>query len=1327
MSSRSDQGQKRSAHRHHRLLKWALGALAAVMILGAVLVGLFRVAANLVPRYHDEIQQQIAAQLGAKVSIGPVSLAWRGWGPALIFRNVQVLNPKNGAAVISARELRLDFSPIALLHGASARPSAFHVVQPRVTLEQLPDGRFVVPGINPPAGKGPSPLKGMLGDGVYVRDGRLQLHLAGGHPAVWTFSGLGLRIASGRHHRVSLAVTLPQALGGGRFQVGGRVDTPDTGVNTWHWQGHFTLEKLNLAGSNRFLPQNVPALDGHLAISSEFQGHGLSPTGASGRLRIGGLAAGGSRIAAVSTRFDYAGGKQRILTFDAMQLVNGNRVWRPGRIQVRRDPSGRLRVLVHDLHLDLVPALVGFLPASRAALKHRLVAMHPSGQVEDFSFSLTPGGTDFGMQGTLRDVSVAHADSAPGFEHLSARVDIRRGVGQVTVDAPGLTLLMPKLFGHPVALDTAKGTVLIGVGATGLYIGMPHLALTGPALSGALEGVIHVPRGGSPHIRLAAYVNGTDAVAAREHYLPHGLLAKPLDNWLMHSLSGGKLTGARLYFDGPVKGFPYEHGGGYFGVDFGYEGVSLSPGFGWAPMKQLSGRVRFENAGMRATITHGVISGAHVINGSAAIPDFFHLHLQVHADVAGDAGDFLTFLRHSPVSKQLGGALDPLHAEGPTRTKLDLNLPIMHPKKFQLKGHLYMNGVTARYGRLPFALTNMRGEDTYDGKGPLRGRFVARFKGAPVVLKLGRSQSKGAVRAELAGKLPATVVDTSLHVEKGKYFAGRLPLNLMLTVPLRKGGPPIALDMRSSLRGFAVKLPAPLGKPATSSAPLTAHMDIRGRRLTARARYGTALSGCADIDARTNVPAIRALHLILGSGGGCRSPSSGLLVTGGWSELDLGAWLKLMPKHPFAGRPATRSPQFDHLGFDLRFGTIRLFKQAFANESLSGLMGPDQFRVSFAGRDLAGKAVIPRQPTNTDPIVADIAHGRFAIPQKHSVVAPAAATVVPPTGTAATVASVKNLARSAATANAAAAAARTGAGHGESLRPDDFPPFALHADHLELGGAHFDNVLIRARRLNQGIAFDPLRVGGGTMDFKGMLVWVQPKGGTGHGQGSLRFISHVHNLGVLLKAAGLGPVITGHGAASAALAWSEQRAQGAAFADQLLGRVSVDLRDGQISEVNPGAGRLLSLLNLANLPRYLTFNFHNLTGKGFPFNRIHGDYDINRGIAETGGLIIDSSVAWIKLTGSLNLKDQIFNQHATIEPNYTGNLPIIGALVGGLGVGAAVFAVTKIFGSVIGKVSQINYSITGPFSHPTVKQVGRSASPPSATHASAAPSSGSTP
>jgi len=1314
--------------------------VAAVIILAAVLVGLFRVAANMMPRYHDEIEQMVVTQLGAKVALGRISLVWRGLGPALLVRDVTVRDPESGQVVIAAGALRLDFSPWAIFHGINARPTAFRLLKPQLLLKQLPDGSLVVPGLKFRQSAGPSPLKYMLGDAVSVDDGRVRIELAGTDHAVWTVQNIQLDIGLGLTHRLHFAALLPAQLGRGKLQLRGEVHTPDNTLSHWNWRASFSLDRLRLGPLNRFVPAQAPRLTGTVAAQGRLTGSGAVLKTAEGQFRGDDITAGGSRIARLGSDFRFESDAQAMqLTLGEPRVTFSRRTWEPGRMSAARDKSGRLHFAIRNVQLDVVPSLVGFLPTTQAALGRRLVAMQPRGSVRNLRFALTPGKTDFDMSGTLHDVSLAHVRNTPGAEHVSGSVDIHRGVGVAHLDAPGLTLLLPNLFGHPVALDNARGDILVSLTDQGLRLGLPRLNLAGPALSGALKGVIDVPREGPVHVRLVARANGTDVTTARTRYLPHGLLPKPLDTWLMSSFSGGRITGATLSFDGPVDTFPYEHGGGYFGVDFGYTDVTLSPGWGWTPLKDLGGRVRFENAGMQATITQGNISGAHVEKASAAIQSFFKLHLIVKADVAGDADNFLNFLRTSPISKQLGGAFARVHARGPTRTRLALDIPIMHPNRFALSGKLSMNGVDANFTGLPFTLKDLKGSEAYDARGPLSGTFTGRLGGSPVTLRVGRSGTDNTVRTTLAGALPATLLANFLPSGVGAYFSGHMPLRLAFSVSMNRQGPPPTIDADSNLKGLAIRLPAPLGKPATAAVPLTAHIEVHGPRMAVTARYGSVLSGCADIDVNANVPDVSGLRLVLGSTG-CESPMEGLAFSGRWPRLTLDPWLKLISKADFSAAGGNVQNRLDGLRLDLHFGELKLFGQTLHDQTVTGALGRDRMLLNFKGEDLLGKVDIPRHPDNADPIVVEVKHARFALARKPVVPPTTASSPAPATMVRA--ASVAGLARPPATTGAAGvqtlpagatvitAAASTGsssAATGNGLRPQDFPPLVLHADHIGLGAASFDNVLVRVNRLPSGIEFKPLRVGGGSLDFDGILVWIKPEGRAGHGQGSLKFLSHVHSLGDLLEGIGLGPVITGHGAASAGLAWSEQASQGARLTHQLLGKVSIDLRDGQISKVSPGAGRLLTLLNLANIPRYLTFNFNNLTGKGFPFSRIHGDYAIDKGVASTQGLFIDSSVADIKLTGDMDLDSQTLNQRARIEPNYTGSLPIIGALVGGLGVGAAIFAVTKILGGAIAQASQLNYSITGPFSNPVVKPVGNTPSPAPASRARPAAAGGANP
>src|SRR5699024_7056695 len=115
--------------------------------------------------------------IGAPVTLGRVSLAWHGWGPELQFRSLRIANPDTGETVLSAKRLRLDFSLAAIMHGSQARPYAVALVAPQVTLQQMPDGRIVIPGLNLASGE-VGQIGAMLGEQLRVTRGRITLRLA---------------------------------------------------------------------------------------------------------------------------------------------------------------------------------------------------------------------------------------------------------------------------------------------------------------------------------------------------------------------------------------------------------------------------------------------------------------------------------------------------------------------------------------------------------------------------------------------------------------------------------------------------------------------------------------------------------------------------------------------------------------------------------------------------------------------------------------------------------------------------------------------------------------------------------------------------------------------------------------------------------------------------------------------------------------------------------------------------------------------------------------------------------------------------------------------
>lgn len=287
MSSRSEKKQPRRPRR--RWLKWTLGTVAGIIILAAVLVGLFRVAANILPGYHDEIEQRISQQIGAPVKLGKISLVWQGWGPALAFNKLKVINPKTGQAVLGAKRLMLDFSLSSLVHGSNARPYAISLKAPSITLKKMPDGSIVLPGLSF-ASKGSGNIKSMLDTKIEAHDGRIRLRFPDNK--VWTFSRVKVLIGGGTTHDIRISAQMPAALGGKKLFIAGQAVTKAAHPGAWTWNFHYALKQVPLSGLQEILPMQWALPSAHMTLQGQIHGQGAVPGALQGALKLGGIGGG---------------------------------------------------------------------------------------------------------------------------------------------------------------------------------------------------------------------------------------------------------------------------------------------------------------------------------------------------------------------------------------------------------------------------------------------------------------------------------------------------------------------------------------------------------------------------------------------------------------------------------------------------------------------------------------------------------------------------------------------------------------------------------------------------------------------------------------------------------------------------------------------------------------------------------------------------------------------------------------------------------------------------------------------------------------------------
>ena len=146
--------------------------------------------------------------------------------------------------------------------------------------------------------------------------------------------------------------------------------------------------------------------------------------------------------------------------------------------------------------------------------------------------------------------------------------------------------------------------------------------------------------------------------------------------------------------------------------------------------------------------------------------------------------------------------------------------------------------------------------------------------------------------------------------------------------------------------------------------------------------------------------------------------------------------------------------------------------------------------------------------------------------------------------------------------------------------------------------------------------------------------------------------------------------------------------------------------NGQLTAVEPGAGRVFGLMSLTHLPRRLALDFNDLTGEGLAVR--HADRHVPA--HQRGCLYRQRDAARIRggdraRGPCTNLRDRTYDQTAVVTGQLGASLGVAGALAGGPAVGAALLLFSQIFKEPLKGVTRGYYRITGSWDDPQVRRI----------------------
>lgn len=962
------------------------------------------------------------------------------------------------------------------------------------------------------------------------------------------------------------------------------------------------------------------------------------------------------------------------------------------RVQRLTVAGGRNLALAAD-RIDVAPLASVAALGNRVApgLRRWLHDARPGARLEDVQVAGVRGGK-LKVRGQVSQAGFAPVGGAPGVEGMGGAL---LGDGDAVVfdfdAASPVTVDWPNGFGvtHRVHLD---GSVSGWREGAGWRTGTPALAVRGSNFGVDVRGGLWFQGDGTlPRIDMAADVATTPVVAAKGFWLRESMPPAAV-RWLDNALQGGTVRDGHGVVSGDLDHWPFRDRDGLFHAAARIQDATLKFQPDWPAAEKFNADVDFIADGFRVRGHSAEIAGVGIGEFQAGIEHFGHALLTVDAKGSGDASNLLALLRQSPLQKTHGETLANMEASGPANVEYALQLP-MHdnPPPATMRGSVALRDARLVEKRWDLAFDKVSGKATYAQNGFEADGLSVVHQGQQGKLSLRAGGFVRDKRQAFEGELEARLGAAEL-LKRAPDLAwlqpsvsGTSAWTIAVALPESAStqgatAAPSRLQLRSDMVGIALRLPAPLDKPAGTALLTTVDIDLPlgegevavafGNRLALRARSNDTQTGIRVALGASRVDSA--------------PPASGLIASGRTDRLDGIGWAALTRGNGSGGQGglALRSA-------DITVARLELIGGVFPDTRLRAVPAAAGTALRLDGRALNGALVLP------DADGAAIA-GKFDRLHWRSAASPGVGG-----GNAGTTAAQRS------TSPAAAAAAD------DDMDPSKVPPLNLTVDDLRFGSAQLGRATLRTQQTPAGMRITELstRAPRQSIDVGGEWTRRASRSAT---QLDLRVRSE--DFGALLDGFGFGGQLSeGEGDVRLQASWPGSPA--AFRLANLGGQLNLDVRDGQLVEVEPGAGRVLGLLSIAQLPRRLLFDFRDLFDKGFAFNTVKGDVQFGGGSARSDNLAIQGPAAEIRIRGAANLRAQTYDQTIEVYPKAGNLLTVAGAIAGGP-VGAAIGAAANaVLSKPLGQLAAKTYRVTGPWKDPQVETVNRENTEPPAKRA----------
>jgi uncharacterized protein (TIGR02099 family) len=1323
-----------------RALNAMLGVVALVWV--AVLVAWSGLHIFIVPRisdYREVLEQQATRALGVRVNIGSIS-AQGGWlVPWFELRDIQLFDQEGREALRLPRVLAA-VSPLTVWRGQFDQ---LDIEQPELEIRRDANGHVWVAGLDTSAagdGSGANwffsqPEFVVRGGVVHWRDDSRASHVQTSAP-VLTLQGVDVSVNNQWfRHELRADVTPPEALGQ-RLSVRGKFyQLP------WHragdlsqWSGELfgDLPFVNLASLRQWAPMDkglsLQEGRGAVRVWADVQ-HGQW-VGVTADVALDAVDARlGADLLPLALRHVHgrigvraSDGDTEISSQDLVFDTQEGEHWPGGVLRVgwRGDAFDSGTLSADRLDLDALAQVSQRLPLSEA-LRGLLSRVQPQGQVNQLKAAWQKNedaSLSYSAKGQVRQLSMqrdTRPDSPlanlPGLHAAQLEFDLTHTGGKARVSIQQGSLTLPVGLDQPdIALEEASAQLAWQLKGDEVALQFTQGRVVNDDLAGEFNGNWKT---GVASARLPGVLDLTATlsrakVAQVHRYLPNTLPAD-VRAYVRDAVQAGDASRVTLRLRGDLTDMPFDNPklgefriaalvsqGKYAYVPLELPKTKTPAALPWPALTQVNGELVFDRSALQFKGSTQ-LAGAPGVTWQkleANIPKLAEPVVNLSGEARGPVAQVLNVIAKSALNDLTGSVLSKSEATGDANFKLALTLPIHALTQSKVQGSVVFADNALQVIPGTPVLNHTRGTLQFSEQGFHLNGVQAQLLGGDAVLDGGLSFALLEGQSPLQLKIRGDLTADGLRQARELGFVSRLAQRATgtssynATLGLRRGQPELLIT--SDLKGMALSLPAPLNKAAATKMPLRIESHLTRESLQPKARVLQDQIS-VSLDRIATVTYVRDL-----SGPRTRVVRGGIAVGQSVVDampmrdnavslnlqlptLDLDAWqlalTQLTGTSPLKrkantaiGSESSADDAQDYMPTfaALQAGQIKVSDRLIHKVVVGGTRQGDLWRLNISADELNGSAEV-RPPNGNTPAQLFVRLAYLNIPP----------SLVP---------DVERLL---------------------TEQPSSIPSLDIVVNDLTLRGKKLGRLDIEAVNRVGTNAVREWRLNKFNVNLPEATLTAD---GSWAAEGPLvrrtqfNFVLAIRDSGELLTRLGTpGAIRHGEGRLEGQVSW-----QGSPITldyASMRGKMNLVIEKGQFLKTEPGAARLLGVLNLQALPRRLTLDFTDLFSDGFAFDFVRGDIGIEQGVASTNNIQMKGVVAGALIEGSADLVRETQKLKVVVVPEINaGTASLYVATINPL-IGLTTYLAQMVLSKPLVRASTSEFFVDGTWTNPRVTKL----------------------